>query len=53
MSSRHGANHAPGQGVCLEPQGYPNALNAGYPQSLATPEQPYHQVLRVRIGEAV
>ena len=53
LRPRHGANHGPGQGVCLEPQGYPNALNAGYPLSLATPEQPYRQVLRVRIGEAV
>ena len=38
-----------GQGVALEPQGFPNALNCpSFPQQLSTPDQPYVQSLRVQ-----
>jgi aldose 1-epimerase len=39
------------QGLCLEPQGFPNALNTpGFPSIIATPEAPYHQLLEVEIS---
>ncbi|MBO9451643.1 galactose mutarotase [Tropicibacter sp. R16_0] len=47
-----GQTHAPFSGFCLEPQGYPNAINTpAFPLSLATPEQPYRQRLTVSIHE--
>jgi len=46
-----GQTHAPFSGVCLEPQGFPNAVNTpGFPSVLITPDQPYHQIHRVEIG---
>lgn len=36
---------APGAGLALEPQGWPDAVNhPEFPSSLCTPEQPYHQI---------
>lgn len=47
-----GQTHAPFAGLCLEPQGYPNAVNtSAFPLSLATPEHPYRQHLTVTIRE--
>lgn len=43
--------HAVFTGLCLEPQGFPNAVNEpGFPSIIATPDCPYRQVLRVTIG---
>ncbi len=54
---RHAAQPLPGQlhdafsGLCLEPQGFPNAINTpGFPSVLITPDHPYSQCLRVRIA---
>lgn len=47
------APHAPFEGLCLEPQQYPDSLNhAGFPVRLATPEAPYLQRLAVTIERA-
>ncbi|MFK7753079.1 MAG: aldose epimerase family protein [Sedimentitalea sp.] len=47
-----GAPFAPFQGVCLEPQGFPDAVNqAAFPTALTTPDHPYHQTLSVRIAQ--
>ncbi|MCE8536651.1 galactose mutarotase [Ruegeria pomeroyi] len=56
LSAEHsplpGQSHAPFAGLCLEPQGYPNAVNMpGFPCPLVTPEQPYCQRTTVRIYE--
>ncbi|GAB5439197.1 aldose epimerase family protein [Falsiruegeria mediterranea] len=49
-----GQTHTPFSGFCLEPQGFPNAINTpGFPLSLATPEQSYRQRLTVSIHEEV
>lgn len=40
---------APFSGLCLEPQGYPDAVNCGFPVSLATPDQPYRQTLELTL----
>lgn len=41
----------PGMGICIEPQGYPNAVNhAHFPPIIATPEQPYSQILKLEFG---
>ena len=46
-----GQNHAPFGGVCLEPQQFPNALNTpGFASVLVLPDQPYRQILQVRIA---
>lgn len=43
---------APHTGFCLEPQYPPDAMNhANFPSIIATPEQPYRQVLAVDISE--
>jgi aldose 1-epimerase len=43
--------HDPFSAVCLEPQGYPNAINmAQFPSILITPETPYKQVLRIALS---
>ncbi len=43
----------PNTAICLEPQAPPNALNQpAFPPIIATPAQPYKQVLRVEIVEA-
>ena len=45
-----GAPFAPYQGICLEPQLFPNAFNQkGFDAPLATPDAPYEQVLRLEI----
>lgn len=42
--------HAPFSGLCLEPQGYPNAVNRpDFPSIIVTPEKPYKQTLSVTI----
>jgi len=47
-----GQSHAPFAGLCLEPQGYPNAVNTpGFPCPLVTPDHPYRQRTTVRIRE--
>ncbi len=39
-----GAPHAPFGGLCLEAQGFPNAINTpGFPSVECAPEQPFHQ----------
>lgn len=50
-----GQVHTPFAGLCLEPQGYPDAVNRPeFPSPLATPEEPYRQRLTVTIApEAV
>ncbi|WP_238369491.1 aldose epimerase family protein [Heliomarina baculiformis] len=50
LIARHGADHCRERGMCLEPHGYPNAMNAGFPLSLAAPGQPYRQRTRIRIA---
>ncbi len=38
-------------GFCLEPQGFPDALNQpGFPSIICTPDQPYRQTTRIQIG---
>lgn len=38
-------------GFCLEPQGFPDALNQpGFPSIICTPEAPYRQTTRIKIG---
>ncbi len=45
-----GQIHAPFHGLCLEPQGAPNAVNTpAFPSVIATPEQPYSQTTKIRI----
>ncbi|MEM7240968.1 MAG: aldose epimerase family protein [Pseudomonadota bacterium] len=45
---------APFQGICLEPQLFPNAFNQeGFDAPLATPEAPYEQILRIDIAAKV
>ncbi|MEX0285832.1 MAG: aldose epimerase family protein [Paracoccaceae bacterium] len=45
-----GQTHAPFHALCLEPQGYPNALNTpGFPSIIATPDQPYQQKTTIRV----
>ncbi|MGD1886789.1 MAG: aldose epimerase family protein [Cohaesibacteraceae bacterium] len=42
----------PFAGFCLEPQGYPNAVNTpAFPSIMVTPEMPYRQTTRVEIME--
>lgn len=51
LRPRHEVNHRPFQGLCLEPQGYPNAVNlAGFPVSVAHPDRPYRHRLKVRVA---
>ena len=46
----HGSAHAPFHGLCLEPQGWPNAVNRpAFPQSIAAPGAPYRQRLALRV----
>ena len=45
-----GQKHGPFTGLCLEPQGIPNAVNEpAFPSIIISPEQPYHQILDVSI----
>ncbi len=41
-----------GAGLCIEPSGYPNAVNIPvFPSVLCTPEKPYHQTLTLEAIE--
>ncbi|MBW3242180.1 galactose mutarotase [Epibacterium sp. DP7N7-1] len=41
----------PAMGVCIEPQGFPNAVNLPqFPSVIATPDHPYRQHLRLEFG---
>ncbi|MEC7764058.1 MAG: aldose epimerase family protein [Pseudomonadota bacterium] len=43
----------PFAGICLEPSGYPNAVNrADFPSVIATPDTPSRQTLRLTLTEA-
>lgn len=45
-----GQKHAAFHGLCLEPQGFPNAVNTpAFPTIIATPDMPYRQVTDVTI----
>lgn len=46
----NGQTYGRGAGLCVEPQGHPNAVNiAAFPSVMATPDAPYRQVLRLEI----
>jgi aldose 1-epimerase len=48
-----GAPFAPRHGLCLEPQGFPNAVNMpAFPSVICTPERPYRQTTTVEIAAA-
>jgi len=45
-----GPNHAPFAGLCLEAQGFPDAVNQPhFPQILCTPDAPYRHITRIEI----
>lgn len=45
-------SHLPFSGLCLEPQGYPNAVNRpDFPSIIVTPERPYTQYLKLTLIE--
>lgn len=47
-----GQSLAPFAGVCIEPQGYPDAVNQpGFPSVIITPDKPYRQELRLEFSE--
>ncbi len=51
---QRGQIHAPFAGVCLEPQGFPNAINTpGFATSLVGPDLSYRQSLKIAIAPAV
>nr|WP_323776808.1 aldose epimerase family protein [Amylibacter sp.] len=46
----HGQIHSAFTGICLEPQGYPDALNQpSYPTIVVTPDRPYSQRLTIAL----
>ena len=45
-----GADHAPFAALCLEAQGFPDALNQGFPASICDPDRPYRQVTEIEIA---
>lgn len=46
-----GAPFQPFSALCLEPQGFPDALNRpDFPSIIATPDAPYSQVLTIEVG---
>ncbi|KNG93923.1 hypothetical protein ATO11_11325 [Pseudaestuariivita atlantica] len=45
-----GPRHLPFAALCLEAQGYPDALNKGFPASIATPDAPYTQTTTIEIA---
>lgn len=50
LQGQNGQEISAFSGVCLEPQQFPNAINQlGFHQSIATPDTPYCQKLRVDI----
>ncbi|KAJ57031.1 hypothetical protein ACMU_00640 [Actibacterium mucosum KCTC 23349] len=47
-----GQDHQPNTAVCLEPQLHPDAINQpGFPNCIATPDAPYHQVLTIEVAQ--
>lgn len=44
-----GAPHQPFGALCLEAQGYPDALTHGFPTTLHGPDKPYRQVTEIEI----
>lgn len=47
-----GQTLTPFAGVCIEPQGYPDAVNnAQFPSVIISPDQPYRQELRLEFSE--
>ncbi|UUV07125.1 aldose epimerase family protein [Ruegeria sp. YS9] len=43
---------SPGAGLCIEPSGYPNAVNIpAFPSVIHTPDNPYRQTLTLEISE--
>lgn len=45
-------SHAPFSGICLEPQGYPNAVNrTEFPTTIVTPDAPYRNVVTVTLSQ--
>ena len=52
VGAHEGQGFAPWNGLALEPQGYPDAVNQpGFPSVIVTPERPYRQVMSVEIAE--
>ncbi|MCB1355648.1 MAG: galactose mutarotase, partial [Maritimibacter sp.] len=46
-----GAPFAPFTAVCLEPEGFPGAVNQpGFPSQIVTPEAPYRQKLTIEVA---
>ena len=51
MAGKHGATYGPHAGLCLEAQGFPNAVNeAAFPPILVEPGVPYRAVQAYRLG---
>lgn len=49
-----GQTHAPFCGICIEPQGYPNAVNRpDFPSIIVTPDAPYRHHLSVTLHDKV
>lgn len=47
-----GGDFAPRAGLCIEPSGFPNAVNIpSFPSIMASPENPYEQRLTLKISE--
>ncbi|MEM7318761.1 MAG: aldose epimerase family protein [Pseudomonadota bacterium] len=47
-----GQSHRSFAGLCLEPQGFPNAINTpGFPVSMVTPDAHYRQISKVSIAQ--
>lgn len=50
-SNTLGAPFAPFTAVCLEPEGFPDAVNhPGFPSQIVTPDTPYRQKLTIEVG---
>jgi aldose 1-epimerase len=51
VAGKHGATYGPYAGLCLEAQGFPNAVNEGaFPSILVEPGVPYREVQAYRLG---
>ena len=45
-------NHTPFSSICLEPQGYPNAINRPeFPSIIVTPDTPYRNTLKLTLAD--
>jgi aldose 1-epimerase len=45
-----GAPFAPFTAICLEPEGFPDAVNhEGFPSQIVTPDAPYRQKLTIEV----